>query len=124
MYPDFNAIVNEFIRPVVSLFLFIFLVMGWVTAFMLMKENTSLRFKLGQEDEKVQEDFRTWILRKTASVLLPIYSLKNYLYENRLIPTLKQLAEKRTKIIKLAFRLVMVSSIVSTIFRINSSSTN
>jgi hypothetical protein len=124
MYPDFNAIVNEFIRPVVSLFLFIFLVMGWVTAFMLMKENTSLRFKLGQEDEKVQEDFRTRILRKTASVLLPIYSLKNYLYENRLIPTLKQLAEKRTKIIKLAFRLVMVSSIVSTIFRINSSSTN
>jgi len=124
MYPDFNAIVNEFIRPVVSLFLFIFLVMGWVTAFMLMKENTSLRFKLGQEDEKVQEDFRTWILRKTASVLLPIYSLKNYLYENRLIPTLKHLTENGNKIIKLAFRFTVVTSVVSTVFRIDSSRTN
>jgi len=124
MYPDFNAIVNEFIRPVVSLFLFIFLVMGWVTAFMLMKENTSLRFKLGQEDEKVQEDFRTWILRKTASVLLPIYSLKNYLYENRLIPTLKHLRENGNKIIKLASRFTVVTSIVSIVFRIDPSRTN
>jgi len=124
MYPDFNAIVNEFIRPVVSLFLFIFLVMGWVTAFMLMKENTALKFKLGQADEKVREDLRTLILRKTASILLPIYSAKNYLWEKQFIPILKQAAEKRSKILKLAFRFAMVSSIVSTVFRINSSSTN
>ena len=124
MYPDFNAIVNEFIRPVVSLFLFIFLVMGWVTAFMLMKENTALKFKLGQEDEKVREDLKTLILRKTASVLLPIYSAKNYLWEKRLIPILKQIVENRNKIIKLAFRFAVVTSIVSIVFRIDSSRTN
>ena len=124
MYPDFNAIVNEFIRPVVSLFLFIFLVMGWVTAFMLMKENTALKFKLGQEDEKVKEDFRTWVLRKSASILLPIYSAKTYLWEKQFLPILKQAVRKRNKIVKLAYRLAMVSSMVSTVFRINSSSTN
>jgi len=124
MYPDFNSIVNEFIRPVVSLFLFIFLVMGWVTAFMLMKENTALKFKLGQEDEKVRENLRTLILRKTASVLLPIYSAKNYLWEKRLIPIIKQLVEKRNKIIKLAFRFAVVTSVISTVFRIDSSRTN
>ncbi len=43
MYPDYNAMVNEFIRPVVSLFLFVFLILGWVTALMLMKENTIIK---------------------------------------------------------------------------------
>ena len=69
MYPDYNAMINEFIRPVVSLFLFVFLILGWVTAFMLIRENTILKIKLGKEDERIKENFKIWILRKTAPFL-------------------------------------------------------
>jgi len=117
MSPDFNAMVNDFIRPVVSLFLFVFLILGWVTAFMLMKENTILRIKLGKEDEKIKEGFRTWILRKSAPVVLPLYSFKSYLQEKQFNPFIKNLSKK--KVLKLAFRFGVVTSIVTSIFGID-----
>jgi hypothetical protein len=124
MYPDYNAMVNEFIRPVVSLFLFVFLILGWVTAFMLMKENTLLKIKLGKEDEKVKEGFKIWILRKSASIVLPLYSVKTFLQERQFLPLLKLVVKKRSKILKLAFRIAIVTSIISNVFGINSSHTN
>jgi len=124
MYPDYNAMVNEFIRPVVSLFLFVFLILGWVTALMLMKENTLLKIKLGKEDEKIKEGFKIWILRKSAPIVLPLYSLKTFLRERQFLPLLKQVVKKRSKILKLAFRLAIVTSIISNVFGINSSHTN
>ena len=124
MYPDYNAMVNEFIRPVVSLFLFVFLILGWVTAFMLMKENTLLKIKLGKEDEKIKEGFKIWILRKSAPIVLQLYLVKTFLRERQFLPLLKQVVKKRSKILKLAFRLAIVTSIITNVFGINSSHTN
>ena len=117
MQPDYNAMVNDFIRPVVSLILFIFLILGWVTAFRLMKENTALRIKLGKEEEKVKESFKTWILRKSAPMVLPIYDFKTRLMEKEFYPATIILFKK--KILKLAFRFGVVASIVSNIFGID-----
>jgi hypothetical protein len=122
MSPDFNVMVNDFIRPVVSLFLFVFLILGWVTAFMLMKENTILRIKLGKEDEKIKESFRTWILRKSAPIVLPFYSFKSYLQEKQFNPVIKILSKK--KVLKLAFRYGVVASIVTNIFGIDTTSSS
>ncbi len=117
MQPDYTAMVNEFIRPVVSLILFIFLLLGWVTAFRLMKENTTLRIKLGKEEEKVRESFKTWILRISAPMVLSIYDFKTRLVEKQFYPTFKNLAKK--KVLKLAFRFGVVASIASSIFGID-----
>lgn len=122
MYPDYNAMVNEFIRPAVSLFLFVFLILGWVTAFMLMKENTILRIKLGKEDERIKEDFKIWLLRKTAPFVFSLYKVKASLQEE-LQPYLKHVVRKNRKILKLAFRLNILTSIISTVFGIVSSRT-
>lgn len=124
MYPDYNAIVNEFIRPVISLFLFVFMILGWITAFNLMKENTLLRIKLGKEDERIKEDFKIWILRKSAPLVLPLYSFKTFVQGNQFQPLLKHLINKKGKILKLAFRLDLVTSIVSTVFGFVSTRTN
>jgi len=124
MSPDYNAMVNEFIRPVVSLFLFIFLILGWVTVFMLMKENTLLRIKLGKEDEKVKEDFKIWVLRKSAFIMLPIYSVKTIIWKKQFLPAIKHAFKKRGKVLKLAFRLAIVNNMFSTVFGIVSSRIN
>ncbi|MCW8810330.1 MAG: hypothetical protein OQK64_05170, partial [Ignavibacteriaceae bacterium] len=86
MYPDYNVIVNEFVRPVVFIFLFAFLILGWVTAFMLMKENTVLRIKLGKEEENAKEGFKIWIIRKSAPIVLALYSVKSFMWEEQLQP--------------------------------------
>lgn len=122
MSPDYNAMVNDFIKPVVSLFLFIFLLLGWVTAYMLMKENTLLKIKLGKEDERIKEGFKIWILRKSAPIVLFIFSIKTYLWEKQFYPAIKNLSQK--KVLKLAFRFGAVFSIISNVFGIDSSSTN
>ena len=122
MYPDYNAMVNEFIRPVVSLFLFIFLILGWVTAFMLMRENTILKIKLGKEDEKLKESFKIWLLRKTAPFVFSLYTAKASL-QDQIQPSLKYFVRKNGKILKLAFRLNILTSIISTVFGIVSSRT-
>jgi hypothetical protein len=114
MQPDYNAMVNDFIKPVVSLFLFVFLILGWITALRLMKENTTLRIKLGKEEEKVRESFNIWILRKSAPVVLPIYDFKTRLMEKEFYPATIILFKK--KVLKLAFRFGVVASIVSNIF--------
>lgn len=123
MYPDYNAMVNEFIRPVVSLFLFIFLILGWLTAFMLMKENTILRIKLGKEDERLKETFKIWLLRKTAPFVFSLYTIKTSLQEE-IQPYLKYQVRKHSKILKLAFRLNILTSILSTVSGIVSNRTN
>lgn len=119
MSPDYNAMVNDFIKPVVSLFLFVFLLLGWVTAFRLMKENTALRIKLGKEEEKVRESFKTWILRRSAPIVLPVYDFKTHLVEKQFYPAIKNLSKK--KLLKFAFKFGVVTSIVSNIFGIDSS---
>ena len=119
MSPDYNAMVNDFIKPVVSLFLFIFLLLGWVTAFRLMKENTALRIKLGKEEEKVRESFKTWILRKSAPMILPVYDFKTRLVEKEFYPATIILFKK--KVLKLAFRFSIVTSVVSNIFGVDTS---
>jgi len=124
MYPDYNAMVNEFIKPVISFFLFAFLVLGWVTAFMLIKENTILKIKLGKEEEKVKEGFKIWVLRKSAPIVLPFYSIETYLLEKQIQPLLKQIMKKKNKILKLAFRLDIAISIISNAFRFASARTN
>jgi len=120
MQPDYNAMVNEFIRPAVSLFLFAFLLLGWVTAFMLMKENTILKIKLGKEDEKIKEGFNVWILRKSTPIILPIYNFKIFLQKKQLYPAFKNLSKR--KVLKLAVRYGVVASIVSSIFGIDTTS--
>ena len=124
MYPDYNAIVNEFIRPVVSIFLFAFLILGWVTAFTLMKENTVLRTKLGQEEEKIKEGLKIWILRKSAPIVLPFYSVKTFISEKQLQPLLNHIVKKKNKILKLAFRLDVAISFIPSTFRVDSARTN
>jgi hypothetical protein len=124
MYPDYYAIVNEFIKPVVFIFLFAFLILGWVTAFTLMKENTLLRIKLGKEEEKITEGFKVWLLRKSAPFVLQFYSIKSFLWEELFQPLLKLIVKKRKKILKLAFRLDIAFSIISSTFKLASARTN
>lgn len=122
MYPDYNAMVNEFIKPVVSLTLFIFLILGWVTAFRLMKENTILRIKLGKEDEQVGESFKIWILRKTAPIVIPVYDFKTFLLEKQIYPGIKKVFRKKN--LKLAFKIGVVTNIISNVFGIDINRTN
>jgi len=124
MHPDYNAIVNEFIRPVVSIFLFAFLILGWITAFMLMKENTSLRIKLGMEEGRIKEGFKIWILRKSAPIVLLFYSIETFLLEKQIHPLFKNIIKKKNKILKLAFKLDIAISVISNAFRVASARTN
>ena len=124
MQPDYPAMVNDFIKPVVSLFLFVFLILGLVTALMLMRENTILRIKLGMEGENVKEGFKIWIIRKSAPIVLALYSVKSFMWEEQLQPLLKHIVKKRNKILKLAFRLDIAISIISSTFRLASARTN
>jgi len=120
MQPDYSAMVNGFIKPVVSLFLFAFLILGWVTACRLMKENTALRIKLGKENEEVRESFKIWVLRKSAPLMFPIYFIKNFLRERQFYSAFKTLFKK--KMLRLAYRYGIVANIVSNIFGIDNSS--
>ncbi|MEJ2103634.1 MAG: hypothetical protein P8X47_03540 [Ignavibacteriaceae bacterium] len=124
MYPDYYAIVNEFIKPVVFIFIFAFLILGWVSAFTLMKENTLLRIKLGKEEVKIKEDFKVWLLRKSAPFVFQFYSVKFFLWEEEIQPLLKQIVKKKKKILKLAFRLDIAFSIISSTFRLASARIN
>ena len=124
MYPDYYAIVNEFIKPVVFIFLFAFLILGWVTAFSLMKENTLLRIKLGKDEEKVKEGFKVWLLRKSAPFVFQFYSVKSFLLEEQFQPLFKQMVQKKKKFLKLAFRLDVAFSIISSTFKLASARIN
>ena len=122
MQPDYTAMVNEFIKPVAFLLLFIFLILGWVTAFRLMKENTVLRIKLGRDDEKASEDFKIWILRKSAPIVLPLYTLNSFIQEKQFYPALRNRFKKNA--LKIAFRLQAVTGMVTSIFGINTTGTS
>ena len=122
MQPDYAAMVNDFVKPVVSLFLFVFLLLGWATAFRLMRENTLLRIKLGKEKEIAKEGLKLWVLRKTAPIISPIFSLKESFRVNQIHTTFKKLFKKKT--LKLVFRYSVVTSIVSSIFSIDTSRSN
>lgn len=101
MNPDYSAMVNDFIRPVVSFFLFTFMIMGWSVAYQLMKEVTELRIKLGRESQ--HEEFKEWFIRKSALLLLPLYSFKTFIMEIQYQSILKNLMKKRKKVWRLIF---------------------
>ena len=122
MQPDYVAMVNDFVKPVVSLFLFVLLLLGWATAFRLMRENTLLRIKLGKEREIAKEGFKLWMLRKTAPIISFMYSFKESVQESRLLATSKKIFKKKT--LRFVFRYSVVTNIVSSIFSIDSSRTN
>lgn len=103
MNPDYTAMVNEFVRPVASFFLFVFMIMGWVIAYQLMKEITELKNKLGREAHR--EELKDWFLRKSAHLILPIYSLKSFITDIQFRSILKQLLRKRKKVWRLFFQL-------------------
>ncbi|RPI76162.1 MAG: hypothetical protein EHM47_00630 [Ignavibacteriales bacterium] len=101
MNPDFAAMVNDFVRPVVSFFLFAFMLLGWVVAYQLMKEVTELRIKLGRDTQ--QEGIKEWFLRKSAPIVLPFYSFKTFIVEIQYQSILKNLMKKRKKVWRLIF---------------------
>ena len=101
MNPDFTAMVNDFVRPVVSFFLFAFMLLGWVVAYQLMKEVTELRIKLGRDTQ--QEGIKEWFLRKSAPIVLPFYSFKTFIREIHYQSILKNLLKKRKKVWRLIF---------------------
>jgi len=101
MNPDYTAMVNDFIRPVVSFFLFTFMIMGWAIAYQLMKEVTELKIKLGRETQ--QEGLKEWLLRKSAPWVLPVYSFKTFIMEIQYQSILKNLMKKRKKAWRLMF---------------------
>ena len=85
-----------------------------------MKENTVLRTKLGQEEEKVKEGFKIWVLRKSAPMMFQIYFLKTFLREKQFDSVFKAFFKKN--VLRLAFRFGIVASIVSNIFGIDNTS--
>lgn len=85
--------VNDFGRPVVSLFLFVFMILGWVIAYQLMKEVTELKIKLGREVH--QEELKDWFFRKSAQFIFPIYALKNRIAAIQFQIMLNHLLRKR-----------------------------
>jgi hypothetical protein len=101
MNPDFAAMVNDFVRPVVTFFLFTFMVLGWAVAYQLMKEVTELKIKLGRETQ--QEGLKEWFLRKSAPWVFPLYSFKNFLVGIQYQSVLKNLMKKRKKVWRLIF---------------------
>jgi hypothetical protein len=101
MNPDYTAMVNDFIKPVVTFFLFAFMVLGWAIAYQLMKEVTELKIKLGRETQ--QEGLKEWFLRKSASIVLPFYSLKVFITDIQIQSILKDLLKKRKKVWRLIF---------------------
>jgi hypothetical protein len=103
MNPDFTSMVNDFGRPVVSLFLFIFMILGWIVAYQLMKEVTELKIKLGREAH--QEELKDWFIRKSAHLILPIYSLKNRIAAIEFQAMLYKLLRKKKRIWKFIFQL-------------------
>ena len=103
MNPDYTAMVNDFVRPVVSFFLFAFMILGWVVAYQLMKEVTELRIKLGRESQ--QEKLKEWFIRKSAPLVLPLYSLKSFITDIQFQSILKQLLRKKKKVWRLIFQL-------------------
>jgi hypothetical protein len=103
MNPDYTAMVNDFVRPVVSFFLFAFMILGWAVAYQLMKEVTELKIKLGRETQ--QERFKEWFIRKSAPLVLPLYSLKSFIADIQFQSILKQLLRKRKKVWRLIFQL-------------------
>ncbi|HSW54066.1 MAG TPA: hypothetical protein VLH59_03180 [Ignavibacteriaceae bacterium] len=103
MNPDYTAMVNDFVRPVVSFFLFAFMILGWAVAYQLMKEVTELKIKLGRESQ--QERFKEWFIRKSAPLVLPLYSLKSFITDIQFQSILKQLLRKKKKVWRLIFQL-------------------
>jgi hypothetical protein len=103
MNPNYTAMVNDFVRPVVSFFLFAFMILGWAVAYQLMKEVTELKIKLGRESQ--QEKFKEWFIRKSAPLVLPLYSLKSFITDIQFQSILKQLLRKRKKVWRLIFQL-------------------
>ncbi|MDZ7623638.1 MAG: hypothetical protein U5J96_04210 [Ignavibacteriaceae bacterium] len=103
MNPDYTAMVNDFAKPVISFFLFAFMLLGWAVAYQLMKEVTDLKIKLGRETQ--QEGLKEWFLRKSAPVVLPLYSLKGFITDIQFRSILKQLLRKRKKVWRLIFQL-------------------
>jgi hypothetical protein len=101
MNPDFTAMVNDFVKPVVSFFLFAFMLLGWVVAYQLMKEVTELRIKLGRDTQ--QEGIKEWFLRKSALIVFPFYSFKTFIVEIQYQSILKNLMKKRKKVWRLIF---------------------
>jgi hypothetical protein len=103
MNPDYTSMVNDFAKPVVSFFLFVFMILGWAVAYQLMKEVTELRIKLGRDTQ--QEGIKEWFLRKSAPLVLPLYSLKSFITDIQFQSILKQLLRKRKKVWRLIFQL-------------------
>ena len=103
MNPDYTAMVNDFVRPVVSFFLFAFMILGWAIAYRLMKEVTELKIKLGRESQ--EEGLKEWFIRKSAPLVLPLFSLKSFIMEIQFQAILKQLLRKRKKFWRLIFQL-------------------
>jgi len=101
MNPDYTAMVNDFIRPAVTFFLFTFMALGWAIAYQLMKEVTELKIKLGRETQ--QEGLKEWFLRKSAPIVLPFYSLKVFITEIQFQSIVKELLRKRKKVWRLIF---------------------
>lgn len=103
MNPDYTAMVNEFVRPAVSFFLFAFMILGWVVAFQLMKEVTELKIKLGREIQ--QEKLKELIIRKSANLVFRLYSIRNVVVDFQLQSKLKQLLTKKKRIWRLIFQI-------------------
>ncbi|HEY6435572.1 MAG TPA: hypothetical protein VIY47_03210 [Ignavibacteriaceae bacterium] len=103
MNPDYAAMVNDFIRPVVSFLLVTFMIMGWTVAYLLMKEVTELKIKLGRETQ--QEKFNEWFARKSATILLRLVSLKAFILEIQFVSILKDLLKRKKKVWKFIFEL-------------------
>ena len=101
MNPDYTSMVNDFIRPVVTLFLFAFMIMGWAIAYQLMKEVTKLKIKLGRELQ--HEELKDWFIRKSAPIALLLFSLKTYMMEIRFQSIFKNLLKKKKKVWRLIF---------------------
>jgi hypothetical protein len=103
MDPDYTAMVNDFIRPAVSFFLFAFMILGWAVSYQLMKEVTKLKIKLGREPQR--EEFKEWFLRKSAPLIFPLYSFKNFIADIQLQSVIRKLLTKKKRIWKLIFQL-------------------
>lgn len=103
MDPDYTAMVNDFVRPAVSFFLFAFMILGWAVAYQLMKEVTELKIKLGRETQ--QEKLKEWMIRESANLVFKLYTLRNVVVDFQLQSKLKQLLTKKRRIWRLIFQI-------------------
>ncbi|MCZ7615606.1 MAG: hypothetical protein M5T52_19180 [Ignavibacteriaceae bacterium] len=67
--------------------------------------------------KKIKENFKIWVLRKSAPLVFQFYSFKTFLQDRQFYPEIKSSFKK--KALKLSLKFGVIATIVASIFGID-----